>query len=93
MRSVASGRRLKMMSSTCSSSAGGMSSYTTSWPALTMPMSSPALMAWKRKAEWMASRTTSLPRNENDRLLMPPLTRTPGHDALIWRVASMKWRA
>ncbi|MNC94046.1 hypothetical protein D3C83_108070 [compost metagenome] len=38
----------------------------------------------------MASRTASLPRNENDRLLMPPLTFTPGHAALIWRVASMK---
>ena len=30
-------------------------------------------MAWKRNAECMASRTTSLPRNENERLLMPPL--------------------
>jgi len=35
------------------------------------------------------SRTTSLPRNENDRLLMPPLTRAPGQAALIARVASM----
>ena len=39
-------------------------------------------MAWKRNAEWMASRTTSLPRKENERLLMPPLTLTPGHVCL-----------
>ena len=30
----------------------------------------------------MASRTTSLPRNENDRLLTPPLTLTPGQVGL-----------
>ena len=59
-----------------------MSSYTTSWPALTMPMSSPALVAWNKNAECMASRTTSLPRNEKLRLLMPPLVRTPGQVAL-----------
>ena len=32
----------------------------------------------------------SLPRNENDRLLTPPLTLTPGQVALMMRVASMK---
>jgi hypothetical protein len=41
----------------------------------------------------MASRTMSLPRNENDRLLTPPLTFTPGHVALMMRVASMKLMA
>ena len=51
IRSVASGRRLKMMSSTCSRRSFGMSSYTISWPALTMPMFRPALIAWKRNAE------------------------------------------
>ena len=40
-------------------------------------------MAWNRNAEWMASRTTSLPRNENDRLLTPPLIFTPGQAALM----------
>ena len=53
-----------------------------SWPALTMPMSMPALMAWYRNAECIASRTTSLPRNENDRLLTPPLIFTPGQRSL-----------
>ena len=50
-------------------------------------------MAWYRKAACIASRTTSLPRNENDRLLMPPLTLTPGQLALICTVASMKFFA
>ena len=58
-----------------------------------MPMSMPALMAWKRNAEWIASRTTSLPRKENDRLLTPPLIFTPGHFALMIVVASMKYFA
>ena len=53
-------------------------------------MSMPALMAWYRNAEWIASRTMSLPRNENDRLLTPPLIFTPGQVALMMRVASMK---
>ena len=41
-RSVASGRRLRITSSTSSLSRGSISSYTASWPAFTMPMSSPA---------------------------------------------------
>ena len=55
-----------------------------------MPMSRPALMAWNRNAEWIASRTTSLPRNANDRLLMPPQILTPGHVTFSTRMASMK---
>ena len=55
-----------------------------------MPMSMPAAMAWYRNAECIASRTGSLPRNENERLLTPPLTRAPGHVFLMVRVASMK---
>ena len=38
----------------------------------------------------IASRTTSLPRNENERLLTPPLILAPGQRSLIRRVASMK---
>ena len=45
-------------------------------------MSMPALMAWNRNAECIASRTMSLPRNENDRLLTPPLIFTPGQRRL-----------
>jgi hypothetical protein len=52
-------------------------------------MSKPALMAWNRNAECMASRTASLPRKENDRLEMPPLVRTPGQRSLISGSASM----
>ena len=41
-------------------------------------MSSPARTAWNRNDECIASRTTSFPRNENDRLEMPPLVRDAG---------------
>ena len=44
-----------------------MSSYSASWPAFTIAMSSPAWIAWYRNAEWIASRTRSLPRNLKDR--------------------------
>ncbi len=44
-RSVASGRRLRITSSTPSSSFGEISSYTSSIPALTIPMSIPARVA------------------------------------------------
>ena len=37
----------------------------------------------------MASRTTSLPRNANDRFVMPPLVREPGQRSLISGSASM----
>jgi hypothetical protein len=37
-------------------------------------MSMPAAMAWYRNTEWMASRTVSLPRNENETLETPPET-------------------
>jgi len=50
-RSVASGRRFRIKSSTSSRSGWGISSYTSSRPGFTMPMSSPARMAWYRKAE------------------------------------------
>ena len=59
-------------------------------PALTMPMSMPALIAWYRNTVWMASRTGSLPRNEKLTLETPPETLAPGRLALIQRVASMK---
>ena len=45
-RSVASGRRLRMTSSTASRSSGSISSTTSIMPALTMAMSRPARMAW-----------------------------------------------
>ena len=66
-----------------------MSSYTGSWPALTMAMSRPAARAWYRNAEWIAWRTGSFPRNEKDRLETPPETFTPGQRRLISRVPSM----
>ena len=50
-------------------------------------------MAWKRNAECIASRTTSLPRNENERFEMPPLVRAPGQRSLISGSASMKLSA
>ncbi len=87
-RSVASGRRLNSTSSTTTSTSAGTSSYTASWAALTMPMSIPAPIAWYRNAECIASRTWALPRNANDRLLTPPLTRARGNVALMRRTAS-----
>ncbi len=54
-----------------------------------MPMSSPARIAWKRNAECIASRTTSLPRKENERFEIPPLVREPGQRSLIRGSASM----
>ncbi len=47
-------------------------------------------MAWYRNAACMASRTVSLPRKENERLLTPPVTLARGKSSLISRVASMK---
>mmetsp|Transcript_22281 Transcript_22281/g.71735 ORF Transcript_22281/g.71735 Transcript_22281/m.71735 type:complete len:206 (+) Transcript_22281:1654-2271(+) len=88
--SVAPACRFRMTSSTRVSRSLGMSSYTCSKPALTMPMSMPAAMAWYRKALCIASRITFTPRNPNDKLDTPPDTLAYGHWALISRVASMK---
>jgi hypothetical protein len=54
-----------------------------SWPALTMPMSMPALMAWYRNTAWIASRTGLLPRNEKETLDTPPETSAWGRVCLI----------
>jgi len=89
-RSVASGRRLSTTSSTRSRSSGSRSSTMGSAPALTMPMSMPARIAWNRNTAWIAWRTVSLPRNENDTFDTPPDTWQPGRVALMMRVASMK---
>ena len=51
-----------------------MSPYTISWPAFTIAMSRPAAIAWYRNAEWIARRTGSLPRKQNDRFDTPPDT-------------------
>ena len=48
-------------------------------------MSMPARMAWYRNTECIASRTASLPRNENDTLLTPPLTSAYGQASLDLR--------
>ena len=83
IRSVASGRRSSTRSSTRSRRSGSRSSTTGRAPALTMPMSMPAAMALTRNTAWMASRTGSLPRNENETFETPPLTSTPGSSALM----------
>ena len=59
-------------------------------PALTMPMSMPAAIAWYRNAEWIASRTRLLPRKLNEMFETPPLTLACGRFSLIQRVARMK---
>ncbi|MND02999.1 hypothetical protein D3C83_226120 [compost metagenome] len=59
-------------------------------PALTMPISMPAAMAWNRNAECIASRTLLLPRKLNEMFETPPLTLACGRFCLIQRVASMK---
>ncbi|GBC87082.1 hypothetical protein HRbin12_01083 [bacterium HR12] len=55
-----------------------------------MAMSSPARIAWYRKAECIASRTRSLPRKLNERFETPPETLARGKRSLRIRVASMK---
>ena len=45
-------------------------------------MSMPAWMAWYRNTVCIASRTGSLPRNENDTLVTPPLTSACGRRSL-----------
>ncbi len=62
-------------------------------PALTIPMSSPASIAWDRNTACIASRTVLLPRKANDTLEIPPDVSAPGRFALIQRTASMKSRA
>ena len=89
-RSVASSRRLSNTSSTCSSSSLGMSSYTSTIPAFTIPISKPALMAWKRKALCMASLTVLFPLKEKEIFDTPPETFAPGRFSLIHLVALMK---
>ena len=37
-----------------------------------MPIVMPAFIAWYRNTEWIASRTASLPRNENETFDIPP---------------------
>ena len=66
-----------------------MSSYTASWPALTIPMSSPARIAWKRNEACIASRTASFPRNANERFETPPETSAPGQRSFSSGIASM----
>lgn len=84
-RSVASGRRFSTTFSHSSSNSEGISLYTCSIDGLTMPMSIPSAIAWYRNTECIASRTLLLPRNENDRLLTPPLTFAYGQLALTSR--------
>jgi hypothetical protein len=62
-------------------------------PALTMPMSMPALIAWYRNTECIASRMTSRPRKPKERLDTPPEILAPGHAALMRGMALMKSRA
>ena len=67
-----------------------MSSYIWSIDGLTIAMSIPALIAWYRNAECIASRTALFPLKENDRLDTPPEVRAPGRFVLIHLTASMK---
>ena len=81
---------LSTTSSTRSRNTGSKSSYTPTMPALTMPMSMPAAIAWYTNTVCIASRTGSLPRNEKLTFETPPLTLAPGKFCLIQRVASIK---
>ena len=55
-----------------------------------MPMSMPALMAWNRNTECIASRTFSLPRKEKEKLETPPEIWAWGFSRRITAAASMK---
>jgi len=92
-RSVASGwLRHSTTSSTMASRSAGISLYTCSMPAFTMPMSMPAPIAWNRNTLCIASRITSTPRKPKDRLDTPPEILQPGHVALMRAVALIKSR-
>ncbi len=80
----------KTASSTVLRSSIGKSSYSANCPAFTIAMSSPALIAWYRNTECIASRTMLLPRKEKDTLLNPPETSAPGKLFLIHSVVSIK---
>mmetsp|Transcript_13078 Transcript_13078/g.35493 ORF Transcript_13078/g.35493 Transcript_13078/m.35493 type:complete len:225 (-) Transcript_13078:43-717(-) len=69
---------------------GSMSVYRGRAPGFTMDMFRPFGTAWYKKTECMASRSELRPRNENDRLLRPPLNETHGHVRLISATALMK---
>ena len=57
-----------------------------------MPSRMPASIVRSRNTECIASRTGSLPRNENDRFDTPPEMLTYGSSSVISFVASMKSR-
>jgi hypothetical protein len=59
-------------------------------PALTIAMSRPASIAWKRKTAWIASRTGLLPLKANETFETPPETLAWGRVALMSLVASKK---
>ena len=54
-----------------------------------MPIDMPAPTAWYRKAVCIASRTASLPRNENEKFDTPPEIFACGRLARIHLVAAM----
>ncbi len=56
----------------------------------TIPIFIPALIAWNKNTECIASRTTLFPLKENDTLLTPPLTEQCGKFSRTQRVASIK---
>ena len=56
-------------------------------------MSIPALIAWYRNTQWIASRTALLPRNENDTLETPPDRCECGKRFFSSFAASMKFTA
>ena len=78
-QSVASSRRLRMTSSVLFRRSSSNSEYIANCPALTIPMSIPALTAWYKKTACRASLTALLPRKEKETLLTPPLTKACGN--------------
>ena len=89
-RSVASALLLRITSSTCSKRSFGISEYTSNMAGFTIPIFIPALIAWYKNTECMASRTGLFPLKLKDTLLTPPLTDTPGRFSLTHWVALIK---
>mmetsp|Transcript_106123 Transcript_106123/g.280103 ORF Transcript_106123/g.280103 Transcript_106123/m.280103 type:complete len:241 (-) Transcript_106123:822-1544(-) len=67
-----------------------MSVYRGRPPGFTMDMFKPFGTAWYKKTECIASRTELRPRNENERLLRPPLNEMHGQVRLSSATALMK---
>ena len=80
---MASRRLFRTTSSTQLRNSLSIFSYIVSCPGLTIPIVIPALIAWYKKTECIASRIESLPLKENEKFDTPPLIMAWGKVVVI----------